>query len=160
MTSESQDRQERETKRKRDLRDDGKQAKGEHQVLSLRIFMPESGLVLPALTNSGTRYGEWLEFLQEIESEARVPSFEALAATRCSSACYSPAGWLLQRLVGSDLLARLSTVPAINCWTCFMVRTWLYKNSVGLLGEVSGGRREVGAFGTTISVGPMVLAIE
>ena len=41
-----------------------------------------------------------------------------------------------------------------------MVRTWLYKNSAGLLGEVSGGRREVGAFGKIISVGPMVRAIE
>lgn len=40
-----------------------------------------------------------------------------------------------------------------------MVRTWLHENSVGLLGGVSDGRGEVGACGT-ISVGPMVLAME
>ena len=41
-----------------------------------------------------------------------------------------------------------------------MVRTWSHENSAGLLGGVFDGRGEVGAFGTTTSVGAMVLAME
>lgn len=73
MVSTPQDRKEKETKRKRVLRDNYKQVIEEHEALEFRIIEPELNLVLSALTNSGTRYGELLEFLREIASEARVP---------------------------------------------------------------------------------------